>query len=134
MQQTGQPGFAGLFAAKGFNANQIADITADYTLIKWWAGAMHRMGEALAGILAFLAAQPGVDRENNTFKQLRSKLETAMASVVSNTQAEFGEPWGIVALDLASGQQATTTMQVVNPRMTLVLIQRALQGSVGHGA
>jgi hypothetical protein len=133
MRKSGQPGLPALFANKEFNANQLADITADYTLITWWATSMRRMGEALAAILAFLAAQPGVDRENNTFKQLRGRLETAMASVAANTQPQFGEPWGVIAMDLASGSQATTSLQVVSPRITLSLTQRALQGAAGHG-
>jgi hypothetical protein len=66
MKQTGQPGFPTLFADKAFNMNQLADITSDYTLIRWWASSMRRMGEALAHILNFLATHPGVDRENNT--------------------------------------------------------------------
>jgi hypothetical protein len=131
MQQAGQPGFPNLFAARGFNLNQLADITSDYTLITWWASSMHHMGEALAAIRAFLAMHPGVDRENNTFKQLRRNLENAMASVVSNTQAQFGEPWGLLALDLTTGQQATTSVQLMSPRLTFVS-QRQLQ-STTHG-
>ena len=133
MKRTGQPGFPTLFAAKGLNANQLADITADYTLIMWWASAMHQMGDALAQILNFLTSHAGVDRENNTFRQLRITLNDAMAAVVSTTHPQFGEPWGILALDLASGQQATTSLQLVTPKMTLVLTQRALQGATSHG-
>jgi hypothetical protein len=90
MKHTGQPGFPTLFADRGFNPNQLADITSDYTLISWWASSMRRMGEALAQIQTFFATHPGVGRENNTFKQLRSKLDQAMASVVSNTQRLWG--------------------------------------------
>jgi hypothetical protein len=128
MQQAGQPGFPRLFADKAFNLNQLADITSDYTLITWWASSMRRMGEALAHILAFFATHPGVDRENNTFKQLRSNLDKAMASVVSNTQAQFGEPWGLVALDLAAGQQASTTMDLTSARVTLALRRQQVVG------
>ena len=72
----------------------------------------------------------------NTFKERRNNLEDAMTSVVSNTQAQFGEPWGILALDLASGQRASTTLQLVSPRITAVLtqrIQRIRPGVAGHG-
>jgi hypothetical protein len=133
MKHTGQPGFSTLFADRGFDLNQLADITSDYTLISWWASSMRRMGEALAQIQTFLATHPGADRENNTFRQLRSKLDQAMASVVSNTQAQFGEPWGVLALDLASGRQSSTRLQLVTPRVTLSLTQRMPQGAAGHG-
>jgi hypothetical protein len=132
MKRTGQPGFAMLFADRGFNPNQLAAITSDYTLITWWASSMRRMGEALAQIQTFFATHPGVDRECNTFKQLRTKLEQVMASVVGNTQEQFGEPWGMLAMDLASGQQASTTLQLITPRVTLSLTERTLQGAAGR--
>lgn len=132
MAHTGQPGFATLFSDRGFNLNQLADISSDYALITWWSSSMRRMGEALVQIQTFFAAHPGADRENATFIQLRSKLEQAMASVVSNTQAQFGEPWGLLALDLASGQQASTSLQLVTAGMTLSLAQRMPQGAAAQ--
>src|SRR5437879_13916684 len=116
--------FPALFQTRGFNANQLADITSDYTLIKWWATSMHRMGEALAQILAFVVNNPAFDRENTTFKRLRSNLDSAMVSVVSNTKAQFAEPWGISALDLASDQQGDITLRLVSPRLSLAATQR----------
>jgi len=133
MRHTGQPGFPTLFGDRGFNPNQLADISSDYTLISWWASSMRRMGEALAQIQTFFATHPRVDLEEKTFKQLRNKLDQAMASVVGNTQAQFGGPWGVLALDLASGQQASTRLQLVTPRVTMSLTQRMLQGAAGHG-
>ena len=97
---------------------------------------MHRMGQALAQMIDFIGTNPAADREDNTFKERRNNLEDAMTSVVSNTQAQFGEPWGILALDLASGQRASTTLQLVSPRITAVLtqrIQRIRPGVAGHG-
>jgi hypothetical protein len=125
MKQVGQPGFPTLFAERRLMVNQLADIASDYTLITWWATSMHRMGDALAHLQALFAAHPVVDRENNTFKQLRKSLDDAMASVAANTQAQFGEPWGLLALDLASAQQASTTLQVVTPRMSLSLTRHS---------
>ncbi len=127
MKNLGQAALPTFLASRGLNANQIADITSDYTLIRWWAGSMHDMGKALVAILSFIAANHTLDRENNTFKQLRNKLESAMASVVSNTHAQFSEPWGILALDLASDQQSATSLQLVSPRTTIVLTERAAQ-------
>jgi hypothetical protein len=124
MTNGGQPSFPTLFGARGFDANQIADITDDYTLIAWWATSMHEMGDALAKMLQFVANNPTADRENNTFKKLRNDLESAMASVVSNTQAQFGQPWGILALDLAAGQQGDITLRLLSPRLALAATQR----------
>jgi hypothetical protein len=133
MTALGQPSFQTLFLPHGFTRNQISDITADFTLITWWASAMHNMGAALAEIIAFLATNLSVDPENNTFKKLRAALERAMGSVVSNTQAQFDQPWGILALDLAAGRQATTSFQLTSPRFSLALRRPALQGTGASG-
>jgi hypothetical protein len=118
MKAVGQPNsFGGLFANQGFNANQLADITSDYTLIMWWAPAMCSMGEALAHLLTFMTQNPHWDPENNTFKKLRTDLENKMAAVAKNTQSQFGEPWGLLALDLASGQKAVTTVRISCPKL-----------------
>jgi hypothetical protein len=120
MKAAGQPNnFGGLFASRGFNAIQLADITSDYTLIMWWAPAMHSMGEALARVLRFISQNPHWDPENNTFKKLRTNLEKTMAAVAQNTQSQFGEPWGLLALDLASGQKAVTTVKISCPKLSL---------------
>lgn len=124
MKAAGQPGFPALFGPMNFNANQIADIISDYTLITWWASSMSRMADALEQILDFVANNPGVDHQNNTFKKLRGKLENSMASIASNTKAQFGEPWGILALDLASDQRAETTVRLISPRLVFVATER----------
>jgi len=119
MKKAGQPNnFDGLFDDRGFNANQLADISSDYTLIMWWAPAMSGMAEALSRLLTFTKQNPQWDPENNTFKQLRADLEKAMAAVAQNTHSEFGEPWGLVALDLASGQKAPTTVRISGPKLS----------------
>jgi len=120
MKKKGQPNnFGGIFDEKGFNDNQLSDISTDYTLIMWWAPAMSGMGQALSRLLTFTKQNPEWDPENNTFKQLRADLEQAMAAVAENTHSEFGEPWGLVALDLASGQQAPTTVRISCPKLSL---------------
>jgi hypothetical protein len=117
MKAAGQPNnFGGLFGQR-FNANQLADIISDYTLIMWWAPAMNSMGEALAHLLAFIARNPQWDPRNNTFKKLRTDLDKKMAAVSQNTQTQFGEPWGLLALDLASGLKAVTTVKISSPKL-----------------
>lgn len=119
MKTAGQPNnFGGLFDSRGFNANQLADITADYTLIMWWTSAMSSMGDGLAKLLTFIAQNPRWDPENNTFKKLRADLDKKMVAVAQNTQAQFGEPWGLLALDLASNQKSLTTVNITGPKLT----------------
>jgi hypothetical protein len=135
MRAAGQPNdFGGLFNQNNFSANQLADICADYTLIVWWAGSMHNMAVALSNLLTYLAQHPQWDPEDNGFKQRRSKLDQTMASVSKNTKDEFAEPWGLVAMDLTSGQKADKTLQLVCPRITLALSNRPPQAKAAHAS
>jgi hypothetical protein len=122
MKSKGQPGnFEGVFDGYSLNANQLADIASDYTLVTWWAAAMYGMSVALAALLAYTAANPQWDSENNTFKRLRQDLDRAMTAVVGNTKNEFGEPWGLVALNLAANGGARTEARLVCSHLCLAL-------------
>jgi hypothetical protein len=128
MRANGQANnFGGLFNKYAFNANQLADICSDYTLIVWWAAAMRDMAAALSAMQSYLAQHPQWDPQDNTFKRLRSNLEQTMASVTSNTRDEFAEPWGLLAMDLASRQKSAKTLQLVCPRITLVVSNGGVQ-------
>jgi hypothetical protein len=121
MRTNGQANdFGGLFNKYAFNANQLADICSDYTLIVWWADAMRNMASALSAMQSYLSQRQHWDPQDNTFKKLRSHLEQTMASVSSNTRDEFAEPWGLLAMDLASCHKCAKTLQLVCPRITLV--------------
>ncbi len=37
------------------------------------------------------------------------------------TKGEFGDPWGLVAMDLVSGRRATARVQVTGPIVALAL-------------
>jgi hypothetical protein len=122
MRSAGQGNdFGGLFSNYAFNTNQLADIFSDYTLIVWWAGAMHDMAVALSSLLGYLAQHPQWDPQDNAFKKLRSSLDQTMAKVSKNTKDQFAEPWGLLAIDLASGHKSTKALQLICPRLTLAL-------------
>jgi hypothetical protein len=129
MKASGQPGFPALFP--GLNPVQVAVITADYSVIVWWAQAMRTTGEALAAMRAFLAANPGANLNGADFQALRQKLAGRLTAVAANTKKEFGEPWGLVAMDRVSGRSAAAEWRVLGPRLTLALERpaQALSGS-----
>lgn len=121
MKAAGQPNnFGGLFNNRGFNLNQLADISSDYTVITWWAAAMHSMSDALAAIVRHISDNPQWDPQDNAFKVLRSNVNRTMASVSSNTKPQFAEPWGLLAMDLASGREASIGVRIVSSRLSLV--------------
>ena len=128
MRSSGQANdFGGLFNNYAFNSNQLADIGSDYTLIVWWSGAMHDMAMALASLLGYMAQHPQWDPQDNAFKRLRSGLDKTMAEVSKTTKQQFAEPWGLLAMDLASGQRSAKSIQLICPRLTMVLSNSGAQ-------
>lgn len=106
MSKQGQPSFKFIDALRPLNSVALEVVTTDYTVIKWWAESMEEMGESLAEMRKFLDEHPGIDRENKTFKALRKKLGSKLKEVASQTKRQFGDPWGLVAMDQASGGRA----------------------------
>ena len=78
-----------------------------------------RMGERLAEIREFLRKNPGIDPENNSFKSLRRSLAEQLKDVARRTRSEFGDPWGLVAMDLLTNKKASAKAQLTGPRIAL---------------
>lgn len=123
MSEGGQTTFPTLFSA--LNTVEVADITADYTIIKWWASAMSNLGQSLSKLLAFLNASGNVDPKNNTFIALRGDLNKKLKAAAQQTHNQFSEPWGLVAMDMASGQRSQTTFLLLCPRVSLSLSRQS---------
>jgi hypothetical protein len=119
MSKQGQPNFRFIDALENLNAFDLAVITADYTVIKWWAESMAEMGKSLLEMRKFLDEHEGIDSQNKTFKSLRKKLGSKLKEVASNTKAEFGDPWGLIAMDQASGGKAGAKALITGPDFTL---------------
>jgi hypothetical protein len=115
MKSKGQFNFRPLFPQ--LTPQQVEVIAVDYTVIRWWATAMRKLGEKLQEIDQFFAAHPNPDPENNQFKSLRKRLAKDLASVAATTKSEFGDPWGLVAMDLLSGRRAEATVQISGSRV-----------------
>jgi hypothetical protein len=119
MKDAGQPNFKPLFP--DLTGLQVEVISSDYTLIVWWAQVMRQTGEILALIRNFFARTPSVDPENNTFKMLRAQLADHLAAVAKSTKDQFGDPWGLVVMDLTGGQKSQAAVRVTSPRLALQL-------------
>jgi len=74
-----------------------------------------RLPEAEAAYREMLA----VDPENNVFKSLRKKLAGKLKDVASNTKSEFGDPWGLVAMDQVSGSKAGAKMLLIGSNLAV---------------
>ena len=117
MKGLGQPGIKSLFP--GVPDPVVGAIIADYSLICWWAGAMHTTAIKLVAMKEFLSTHPSADDENNDFKKLRNDLADHLRRVAADTKEEFGRPWGLLAMFLASGKRAGRKCMLVGRALTL---------------
>jgi hypothetical protein len=115
MCSLGQPSFATIFP--DLPSNEVVVIATDYTVIVWWAKAMSQCAQSIAAMQGLLAVNP--DPESPDFKAQRTDLLKKLADVTSDTKAEFGQPWGLVAMDLASGRRAAAKVQIAGARFAL---------------
>jgi hypothetical protein len=125
LRQQGNPQtFKSLDKIKTLKANKklpmeiiVGGIGTDYLVIRWWAKEMRQMAEKLSEIRDFLKNKPKIDPENNEFKALRRSLAEHLKGVASRTKNEFGDPWGLVAMDLATGKAAQAEIKLTGPRV-----------------
>jgi hypothetical protein len=112
MVAAGQFNFTPLFP--GLTQSQILAIASDYSVIVWWAEAMSACAKSVADVTGLL--QAGADPESAQFLALRADLAKTLAKVTSNTKEEFGQPWGLVAMDRVSGCRAAARVQIAGAR------------------
>ncbi|MGI8961460.1 MAG: hypothetical protein ACR2IV_17205 [Bryobacteraceae bacterium] len=127
VMQEGTTTFPTVLKAHGFAPEYIPAISSDYVAIKWWASAMHDVGEALARVLNFFSEQPTADAGNHEVAQLRKELDKKLSSVAANTHDHFAEPWGFLVMDLASRRKAAIRLQINCSKLTLVAPENASQ-------
>jgi len=96
----------------GIAAPLIGAITADYSVIQWWADAMHKTAQQLAS-MRLLAA------ESTDFQAQRQSLANYLRTVAANTREEFGQPWGLIAMYRLVGRTAGAKLIVSGPRLVL---------------
>ncbi|HKR60375.1 MAG TPA: hypothetical protein VJS64_11630, partial [Pyrinomonadaceae bacterium] len=120
MTQVGQPSFDSIDRLRNLPANVLGAITSDYSVIIWWAESMSELGAALAEVRKFISNNPGADPNAEPFKGLRKKLASKLKEVAANTKSEFGDPWGLVAMDQASGQLAEASVRLNSPSLAIV--------------
>jgi len=115
MKDQGQPGFALLFPNE--SAPLLGAITADYSAIVWWADAMACAGQRLSAIRKWFADHPTARQDDPEFQSLRKDLASHLKAVAATTSEQFGEPWGLVAMDQASGRKAAATILITGPKL-----------------
>jgi hypothetical protein len=64
------------------------------------------------------------------FQSLRQDLAAHLKKVAATTSEQFGEPWGLIAMDEASGRRAEASILVSGPKFVSTK-QRALPATAG---
>lgn len=100
---------------------EIPVIAGDYVLIEWWAATMARMALSLSAAKRAFSQNPPPATGSPEFKKIEADLSHQMAAVASNTHDRFSGPWGLLAMDLASGQRSHAVARLVSPILTLSL-------------
>lgn len=113
MKDVGQPGFAALFA--GVAAPLVEAVVADYTTIQWWADAMLGTAQQLAKVRLWMARNPTATFDDPDFQKLRQDLADYLRQVAANTRDEFGQPWGLIAMDQLVAHAAAAKMLITGP-------------------
>lgn len=119
MKKLGQPGFSTIGAFKKLSPDQLGAVRSDYSVIVWWADSMAEMSESLAETRQFLADNPNTDPKDEKFTDLRKRLAGKLKDIASKTKSQFGDPWGLVAMDQCSGQKAAAHALITGPRLAL---------------
>jgi hypothetical protein len=109
MSDLGPPSFRLLFPEE-----QVGAVTADYLAIQWWADSMCTAGE----ILARMTQQ--ADPSSAGFAELRGDLASCLRDVAAKAHEQFGTPWGLVAMFLASGSAAAASARITGPRVVFI--------------
>lgn len=119
MSEKGQFNFASIAKLKTLPPAALGVVKSDFIVIMWWAESMKEMSARLAEVRKFLKDHPGVDPKNEAFKSLREKLAAKLKDVARNTKSEFGDPWGLVAMDQASGGKATAKALIIGTKLAV---------------
>jgi hypothetical protein len=127
MCNAGQFNFAPLFP--DLTDLQVQVIAADYSVIVWWAAAMSSCAQRLAAMQAQIAVNP--DPGSPQFQALRADLAKHLADVASQTKDEFGQPWGLIAMDRVSGGRAAASIQIAGSRVSLNATRATLAAAAG---
>ncbi|MBI4873315.1 MAG: hypothetical protein HY822_01640 [Acidobacteria bacterium] len=118
MKPAGQFNLKPLFP--DLTGQQVGVLGADYSVIVWWAGTMHKTAQKLAELRALVEANPSLSADDPRFRSLRDDLAKHLEKVARDTKEEFGRPWGLIAMDRVSGRTAEATVQITGPRVALL--------------
>lgn len=95
------------------NANELADVGADWVSIAWWRNAMRQVSPILADVLSTIdkikTADPKTDPD---FMAQHTRLAKNLGSVAKNSNAAFVAGWGPAVMFALSGKRGNVKMNI----------------------
>jgi hypothetical protein len=108
--------------AENQQALRVGVVAADYSVIVWWAKAMALAASRLADMRAFLEGRTATSLDQDAaFGRRRADLSDAIVKAIRENTSTFDDPWGLVALFMASAGKAAVAATLVSPKLTLFL-------------
>ncbi len=101
----------------------LMDIYGDWFVIVNWSQAMAEAAACLARAYPYFSQIPSPDPQSQEFASRRTELQHQLASVAKETRDRFAEPWGLIAMDLASGRTSKVSAGLYSDRLTWVLVR-----------
>jgi hypothetical protein len=99
--------------------DQADGVRPDYLAIRWWTDSMGATAEILAQMNR-LAGPSGIAPGDPDFEKLRAELASHLRDVAAKAHEQFGAPWGLIAMFLASGGKACAEMRITSPRFVFI--------------
>jgi hypothetical protein len=96
------------------NEVQGAVAASDYLKAAWWSDAMSGTSQAFAKLWTRATQTPGITAEDPDLQVAQQSVARCLGQIsrLDNPQSNFHEPWGLLALDLAFGQQAAAEITI----------------------
>ncbi len=118
MKDRGQANIRALFP--GVPAPLLGALTADYSAIVWWADAMTGAARLLSAVKQFQKAHPRVSPNDTGFSKLRKQLADHLTDVTRRTAEEFGQPWGLVAMNQVVQRRGGASIIITGPKLVRI--------------
>jgi hypothetical protein len=95
------------------SANDLADVVADWTDIRWWSDSMLQLAPHLATLLTLLDSIPAGNYSTNPqFLSDAKQFEKQLGNFVKSTRAAFVDGWGMAVVSALAGASSSKTMDI----------------------
>ena len=104
--------------AKGLGPMQSKLLGVEVVKILSWRDAMVELADVLLKIEPFIGSGTK-DPDNDEFKGLQKKLANKVGKVAKESRAQWGDPWGIVALNYLAERGGSKRAKVTSEKVRL---------------